>query len=302
MKVVFVIGAGRSGSTLLDMLLGEIPGFFSVGELPAIWQRASHTNQCGCGSPLLECPVWGQILRSLFPSEDPSAESSLVWQIQRSTVRERSIRTVLSGEAKRSTQFTRYAEATGALYDAIAHHESPRVIVNSSKSPVEAAVLLGVPSVDPYFIHLVRDPRAVVHSVHRRTRSHRTTSNIVREWVARNVAAEMVYRRVPPERRMFLRYREFVSKPDATLRGICNMIGEDPGTLDFLEGAAATFSVNHTVSGNSSRFRTGKVPLVPDHEWMDLLPAKDRMITVSLAGPLMVRYGYLSRTDPVPRH
>ena len=37
--VLYVAGAGRSGSTLLDNLLGQIPGFFSAGELRYVWER-----------------------------------------------------------------------------------------------------------------------------------------------------------------------------------------------------------------------------------------------------------------------
>ncbi|WP_420910932.1 sulfotransferase [Thermus thermophilus] len=32
-KVVFIGGYGRSGSTLLDRMLGQVEGFVSVGEL-----------------------------------------------------------------------------------------------------------------------------------------------------------------------------------------------------------------------------------------------------------------------------
>ena len=32
-KVVYITGAGRSGTTLLDILLGELDGFFSAGEM-----------------------------------------------------------------------------------------------------------------------------------------------------------------------------------------------------------------------------------------------------------------------------
>ncbi len=36
-RVLFIAGPGRSGSTLLDLLLGQIDGFTSTGELRLIW-------------------------------------------------------------------------------------------------------------------------------------------------------------------------------------------------------------------------------------------------------------------------
>jgi len=38
-KVVYIGGVGRSGSTLIDLLAGQADGFFSVGEIIWIWQR-----------------------------------------------------------------------------------------------------------------------------------------------------------------------------------------------------------------------------------------------------------------------
>jgi len=62
-KVLYITGWGRSGSTILDNIMGQIDGFFSVGELRYIWDRNLIENRlCGCGVPLEECPIWSQIL------------------------------------------------------------------------------------------------------------------------------------------------------------------------------------------------------------------------------------------------
>ena len=48
--VVYIAGSGRSGSTLLERALGEIPGFVNVGELIDLYRRvADHGELCGCG-------------------------------------------------------------------------------------------------------------------------------------------------------------------------------------------------------------------------------------------------------------
>ena len=54
-KVVLIVGRGRSGSTILDNVLGGIEGFVSVGELHNLWRRAILKGRlCGCGVPLVE--------------------------------------------------------------------------------------------------------------------------------------------------------------------------------------------------------------------------------------------------------
>ena len=80
MKVLFLAGKGRSGGTLLANLLGQVPGFFNVGELNRLWDWGLVSNYlCGCGVPVRECPTWTAILdeadarlagRGLVPLKD----------------------------------------------------------------------------------------------------------------------------------------------------------------------------------------------------------------------------------------
>ena len=63
MKVIHIVSAPRSGSTLLDMLLGSVDGFFSGGELRYLWQRGViQQRRCGCGLGISECGLWSNVL------------------------------------------------------------------------------------------------------------------------------------------------------------------------------------------------------------------------------------------------
>lgn len=61
-KVIFIGGTSHSGSTMLDMMLGNDEHGFSVGELYALFYpyRPHHFKpQCGCGNP--RCKIWQEI-------------------------------------------------------------------------------------------------------------------------------------------------------------------------------------------------------------------------------------------------
>ena len=62
LRVVYISGWGRSGTTILDRLLGQLPGFFSVGELRSLWDCDPSTRLCSCGHAIAECPVWSPSL------------------------------------------------------------------------------------------------------------------------------------------------------------------------------------------------------------------------------------------------
>lgn len=66
-RLLYLAGIGRSGSTLLERLLGEVPGVCSLGEVTHLWRRGVLRNErCGCGTPFLDCPFWRKVGESAF--------------------------------------------------------------------------------------------------------------------------------------------------------------------------------------------------------------------------------------------
>ena len=67
LKIILIAGSGRSGSTVLDNILGQTEGFFSGGELGNLWDFVEPAERvCACGARLRECETWNGILRRLF--------------------------------------------------------------------------------------------------------------------------------------------------------------------------------------------------------------------------------------------
>ena len=55
LRVVYIAGAGRSGSTLFARILGQAAGFCYVGEMKYFWENGSVKNElCTCGSAFLD--------------------------------------------------------------------------------------------------------------------------------------------------------------------------------------------------------------------------------------------------------
>ena len=89
-KVLYIAGSGRSGSTILDNILGQIEGFFPVGEFVYVWNRLANDGICSCGSRFRACELWGPVLeRVLGNAEDVDARAML--RIQKTSTRPRHI-------------------------------------------------------------------------------------------------------------------------------------------------------------------------------------------------------------------
>lgn len=61
--LLYIGGFSRSGSTILSKILGEIDGFFNVGEPLYIWNSMlSRDGICGCGAQISKCKTWNRFL------------------------------------------------------------------------------------------------------------------------------------------------------------------------------------------------------------------------------------------------
>jgi hypothetical protein len=64
-KIIYVMGLGHSGSTVLDMLLttgGKAVGLGQVWTVLREDLAASMERTCSCGQTALRCPFWGPVL------------------------------------------------------------------------------------------------------------------------------------------------------------------------------------------------------------------------------------------------
>src|SRR5690242_10887667 len=110
-KVLFIAGSGRSGSTLLDMLLGQINGFYSTGELRFIWERGFGQNQlCGCGKPFRECDFWTEVVKEGFGGFE-SINHARIEELREPSERHVSKGLSIRGESEHIAPYREYFDA-----------------------------------------------------------------------------------------------------------------------------------------------------------------------------------------------
>jgi len=306
-KVIYIMAWGRSGSTLLGNLLGEIDGFFHAGELRTIWEKGLVQGRlCGCGISVRECDFWGGVL-----DRAGGFDAKEIVKAQRGAARLRHAPRLLRGRPGNGLPggavTEAYARAVTQLYRGLAEETSSPVIVDSSKREADAALLRLLPEVDPYYVHLVRDPRAVAYSWQRRKQTPEPRREMVtykpststRNWVGLNVTAEAVRRKVEPGRYLLVRYEDLATDPAAALEAIVRQVGEWPRELPVNADGAVRLTPNHTAGGNPGRFKSGHVPLRLDDEWVTGQRRGHRLVATSIAMPLLRRYGYPIRPGSV---
>jgi len=305
--VLFVAGMPRSGSTLFDLMVGQLPGHFEVGELFYLWQAGPLRDQrCACGEHFSACPFWrqvGQVAFGGWDQVDPTEFMRLQEQVDATARLGRYALRRFSPQ--HAAKVARYTSVVRRLYAAVAQVSGADIVVDSSKRPSTAALLRSTPGVDLRVALVVRDPRGVVNSWNREVplpeatgpRSYlkrRPLRQIARRWMTVNLMFEVFAAQGTPTVRV--RYEDLVRRPDEAMRAVLALVGR-PTTaraLSFLDGTTMTTGGSHAVAGGRIRMRTGPLHLRLDEAWRTELPRWRRAVTVLVCWPLMRKYGYLS--------
>lgn len=303
--VLYVVGWGRSGSTMLDTALGSVPGVVSTGELRYLWERGMLERRlCGCGAPVPTCPFWTGVFdrlsaaraaRGARPARPDAAE---VVALQRAVARTRHVPGMAD---RRDPRLEVLRGLAGDLVRAIAAEAGVSAVVDSSKFPADAALYLGAgDDVRLHLVHLVRDPRAVAHSWQRSkpiTDTSVPTSTPIQSplrsssfWTTMNVLAERLAPLAASSRRV--RYEDLVGDPATVLAAILDDTGLDLDAGAVVGDGELHIRPNHTVAGNPDRFQRGVVPLRPDDAWRAEQSRTHRWLATLPALPRLRRYGY----------
>ncbi len=314
-RVLYLGGVGRSGSTLLSRMLGQLPGHCAVGELVEhMWDNGLQGDwPCGCGQPTAKCEFWAEVGRKAFGGWD-AVDLTEVLKLKNSIDRTQYIPLLLVPWFFPSfhRRLQQYTEFLTRLYRAVAEVSGARVIVDSSKHPATLYLLRHARGIDLRVALLVRDPRGVAYSWSKTdVRLHDSGDKVRymptwgarlagRRWLTVNaMVAALRWLGVPVIR---VRYEDLVEHPLRELERVEALVGEQlpAGGPEFLHGREVELAPTHIVSGNPIRFNTGRVALRQDTAWRQALPVSNRRIVEAVTWPLRRRYGYRRMGSDLP--
>lgn len=313
--VLYIGGAARSGSTLLDRILDQIPGICAVGELGHLWRRGLSDNElCGCGNRFAACPFWSAVGDAAFGGWDTLDPAELL-SLQRTVDRNRFIPLMLRpGVSVRYDRALRaYGRRLGGLYRGIAHASGARVVVDSTKNASTAFLLCALGSIDLRLVHLIRDSRGVAYSCMKRVprpevvsrRAYMPSYHPARtsaRWVVYNSLFHRLTRLGVPL--ISMRYEDLVARPRREVVRVLRLLGVpvEATNLAIIGEDAVELSLGHSVAGNPMRFRQGRVPVHLDDAWRTEMRPRHRALVSAMTWPLLSQYGYAKPPEREDAH
>jgi hypothetical protein len=292
-SLVFILSDMRSGSTLLDQLLGAHPEVLSVGELH--WLNAyatqdrglydpDHDLVCTCGLPVVQCTFWSQVAsrlgRPLGSLQLQPAFEPLARQLRDrfpGLFAIRAFRDLLFGK--------REVRDNVALADCLLELSGCRSLVDSSKSEFRFRAVYDARPSQARALILTRDYRAVVHSKMKRGHSMQSAAIGWRNKMRRIAAftdglpADRVYR---------LTYEGLCGDPVGELGRLCRFL--DLGfSATMLE--RPTEGVHH-IGGSPSKFDPSRGQIMLDSAYQSAFTTQQLALLARLVGDVAKKWGY----------
>lgn len=278
-NIIFIVGQGASGSTLLSLILNSHSHLTTAGEIDCLPTHSNTTDkQCSCHQPLRICKFWQPILeKQSFFGLDQLAPKIRVKEILPSSFRQTEV------------DCTNFIKQNSQIFQSVSRTSGCTQIVDASKGIVRWYLLHKYFSKQLTTIYIIRDGRAFINSKRKRLRLTNWTNKFrwtliglpkcIFDWIKVNWGIVKILKREAKDKEVLtITYEELTEKPEKTLQKICNHleIQYQPKMLEYY------YVPHHHVAGNPSKFNPG--PITPRHEWVNNLNWWEKLIFALMGG------------------
>lgn len=302
LRVLYIAGLPRSGSTVLGYVLGKLPGTVFVGELAFFWRRFAEGELCSCRMPLSECLFWSAVVGKAFGELTPEQARGLDRLEQRAI---RSLRVLGLAPVRWSTRWAKpiqvMLEERGRFYRSICEVANATCIVDSGKEVTFGCITARLSNTRFRTVHLVRDPRGVAFSWQKQVRSDSEPRDMPRSpavktavrWMSNNLFVHFSLRRLSSGYSR-IRYEDLVVHPDETARLI--PCAEANAAISYSRvSQSVEHAIEHHLVGSNPGVRRnlgGNLKLTLDEEWRKGLAPVQQLLVTAVCWSLMAAYDY----------
>ncbi len=299
--IIYILSNGRSGSTLLDLLLGLQPEIWTLGEAHVLpWSLRENLLPCGCSLPVGKCEFWSLALPQIpigignYPIEY-FRES----HVGGKAIRGNHLYNILRRKPAKqwALAIDEYGKLNAEYFEAVKNAaerrtEQPiRWLVDASKNMYRLFWLQQSGYFDLRVIHLMKDPRAFVYSMVKNLLPDAKNKSIrfSGRWLVENWFYSYLCNDPALAGQTFcLRYEQLATQPGETMTALGNWLNVDIN-FDINDDTFRRYE-NHAIAGNPMRWQSSGIKL--DEKWRLALPPSYARIIWVLTWFLARSYGY----------
>ena len=262
--VIYIMGAGRSGTTLLDIMLGATNSAVSVGEVRKFNElRGRPRRQEDVAD---RAGFWMNVTERFLrdrPGYDFARMERLARRVEYHSAFPRTLLAEIFGS--RSAGRQRYRDYALGVVRSIQAESGARTVVDSSKYPGRALALQRhLPRM--FLLLVIRHPAAVVSSFQKagveQPRSSPAKATLY--YLLTHLMCAVVYLRHPRRRRLAIRYEDAARDPAATVAMIAARTGLDGNSTVAALERGDELPVGALIDGNRFRLKRSLAVRRPD--------------------------------------
>jgi hypothetical protein len=256
-EVIYIAGYVRSGSTILDIILGNIPGCFSTGELVFLTTNGLRDNEfCSCFHRVEDCIFWKAVAEEWGMQRELPLEKYN--EILYSHFRNKKSLSLFKKLLFPDGIFQQFLNDTKSLYILISTLSGNKTIIESSKSPYRILLLRKI-GLKVKVVHLVRRLNDVLTATRKTLLANpelgieknimpRNKWNVLVTWSLSNLYTKFFAIGMPKAK---VRYEELIADPATIIREITDV------PLSFIDKLdnRGPFAPEHVVAGNRLRMQ-----------------------------------------------
>ncbi len=279
-NIIYLLGAGRSGTTMLATILNNHPKIYTIGEMHQFLDYVFEDKDCSCGKNLSQCPFWSSILMDL---EISILKNKNNVDLSNSLEKHHLIPLYLMGKPIHP----KYREIIDMVFGAIQSKVDKPWILDSSKYNSRYLLLRKNKRINLKGVYLVRDVRGVINSFGKNVQTPKKPLSAIIYYSLINFYSQWVCSF--DKRILKIRYEDFVNEPDKTIQKIEKHLFGSSSNLSKLTNE--TFNIPHIIAGNRLRSQK-KLVIKKDMQWKEKIGRGKQILYYFLTLPLMILNKY----------
>lgn len=251
-ELIYIMGSARSGTTLLDLILGNSSDIFSAGELNRFPKRD------GIPPGRENAPEKARFWKAIKEEVEQQTDLREVYALAENYEYHKGIFKLLSGKPG-AARYRLYQHYLRTFFRSLFQKVDEKYIIDSSKYPLRAYHLSGTIEEFKYCIYIKKDPVDVMYSFQKKgieqPSKHWFLVNLYLIWV--HFLARFVIRRLKKRgiKVVTVKYNDLVEQPLETVDHIQQSLQINLSGTKQLILNGGTFTTGNLFDGNRIRLK-----------------------------------------------
>ncbi|WP_293297956.1 sulfotransferase [Allomuricauda sp.] len=281
-NLIYLLGAGRSGTTLMATILNAHKQVQTIGEMHQFIDHINQDKECSCGENLNNCVFWSKIVENLKMSLDDLPCKQI--QFEKKEAHKNLAKLILKYKQDKD-----YLEFNEKVFSEIKEHVEADWILDSSKYIARYLLLEKSVNINIKGIYVVRDVRGVINSFGKQVQTPKKPLSTIVYYLAINFFGQIVFALDP--KIIKVKYEDFVEKPEQSLNKIYSHVFATTDGINNISGLPEFYEMPHIIGGNRMKANK-KISIRKDEKWKENISRSKQIMYYLLVFPLMLLNKY----------